>query len=376
MARARAGAARDHGAGPDLRQLLRQQPAQPRARSAAGSASRAPTGSSTPIAAASGSRSTPPRPAPPSSRSSTAICAAGTCPHRRGSGSRSGKAATSSGPSGTRTDWPLDGTEWRALYLTGDGLAGRAARRGRPARLRHQDRRRLLGMDRPRRHGDHRADGAAAVGSRRAAPMTSACSLAWRSGGAQLRAVRGVVRVRPGPVTTGWLKASLRALDPGESRPFEPVPTFTSPRAAGPWAGRGRSTSRSGRRPPSSAPGRRCGWSSPGRWLWPLNPLTGQFPAAYQPRPARPMRPALGTTTPDLSARPGHFPDRRPTPNSGRLRRAHGRLYFVPSGRSRFCWPAETAGKASRDEPGQPTSLPADHCQSDHREPVGVLCSR
>ena len=29
-------------------------------------------------------------------------------------------------------------------------------------------------------------------------------------------------------VTTGWLKASLRALDPASSRPFEPVPACTA----------------------------------------------------------------------------------------------------------------------------------------------------
>jgi predicted acyl esterase len=59
-------------------------------------------------------------------------------------------------------------------------------------------------------------------------------------------------------ITTGWLKASLRALDPGESRPFEPVPACTSPEPLAP----GRSwppTSPSGRRPPSSTLGTRCG---------------------------------------------------------------------------------------------------------------------
>ena len=76
----------------------------------------------------------------------------------------------------------------------------RAARRGRPARLRHQDRRRLLGMDRPRRHGDHRADGAAAVGGGARHRRRQTCSPAWRSGavGATCRS-----RGRTGSAGTG-----------------------------------------------------------------------------------------------------------------------------------------------------------------------------
>jgi uncharacterized protein len=62
----------------------------------AGSRSPAPTGSCTPIAVASGPRSTPPRPVRPSWRSSTATCAAATSRRRRGSVSRSARAATSS----------------------------------------------------------------------------------------------------------------------------------------------------------------------------------------------------------------------------------------------------------------------------------------
>src|SRR5215472_6457948 len=73
------------------------------ARSAAGKASPAPTGSSTPTAPASGPRFTPPRPARPSSGSSTATCAATTSPRRRGSGSKSAKAATPSPASARRT---------------------------------------------------------------------------------------------------------------------------------------------------------------------------------------------------------------------------------------------------------------------------------
>jgi len=81
-------------------------------------------------------------------------------------------------------------------------------------------------------------------------------------------------------VTTGWQKVSLRALDPSRSRPFEPVPTFTTPQpltpnqivpadiALGPSATLFRR-------------GERLRLVVAGRWLWSGNPLTGQFPAAF-----------------------------------------------------------------------------------------------
>jgi putative CocE/NonD family hydrolase len=85
-------------------------------------------------------------------------------------------------------------------------------------------------------------------------------------------------------VTTGWLKASLRALDVGSSRPFEPVPAFSRRErlaagqvvqvdmALGPSATLFRV-------------GETLRLVVAGRWLWPRNPLTGQFPAAYQKGP-------------------------------------------------------------------------------------------
>ncbi len=85
-------------------------------------------------------------------------------------------------------------------------------------------------------------------------------------------------------VTTGWQKASLRALDPARSRPFEPVPTFTTPQplmpneivpvdiALGPSATLFRR-------------GERLRLVVAGRWLWSGNPLTGHFPAAFPRAP-------------------------------------------------------------------------------------------
>lgn len=82
-------------------------------------------------------------------------------------------------------------------------------------------------------------------------------------------------------VATGWLAASLRDLDPDRSRPFQPVPTFTQRRPLRP-----------GEVVPVDVPlgpsatlfraGEQIRLVVAGRWLWPANPLTGQFPARYR----------------------------------------------------------------------------------------------
>lgn len=85
-------------------------------------------------------------------------------------------------------------------------------------------------------------------------------------------------------VSTGWQRVSLRTLDPELSRPAEPVTTGTDPRpvsagevvevnvALGPSATLFRA-------------GEQLRLVVAGRWLCPRNPLTGQFPAAYQSSP-------------------------------------------------------------------------------------------
>ncbi len=85
-------------------------------------------------------------------------------------------------------------------------------------------------------------------------------------------------------VTTGWQRASLRALDSTQSRPFEPVPSFERRQplrpteivpvdvAMGPSATLFRA-------------GEELRLVIGGRWLWPGNLLTGQFPAAYERAP-------------------------------------------------------------------------------------------
>jgi putative CocE/NonD family hydrolase len=85
-------------------------------------------------------------------------------------------------------------------------------------------------------------------------------------------------------VTTGWQRVSLRALDRELSQPWEPVAAGTDPQpvqagelvavdvALGPSATLFRA-------------GEQLRLVVAGRWLSPRNPLTGQYPAAYQPSP-------------------------------------------------------------------------------------------
>jgi uncharacterized protein len=85
-------------------------------------------------------------------------------------------------------------------------------------------------------------------------------------------------------LTTGWLKASLRALDQQHSRPFDPVPTCTHYQPLVP----GQVVQADVALGPSATffrAGETLRLVVAGRWLWPGNLLTGQFPAAYQKSP-------------------------------------------------------------------------------------------
>jgi hypothetical protein len=85
-------------------------------------------------------------------------------------------------------------------------------------------------------------------------------------------------------ITTGWLKASLRSLDEQRSRPFDPVPTFSHRQPLAP----GQVIQADLALGPSATlfrAGETLRLVVASRWLWPRNPLTGQFPAAYQKGP-------------------------------------------------------------------------------------------
>ena len=80
-------------------------------------------------------------------------------------------------------------------------------------------------------------------------------------------------------VTTGWQKASLRALDAELSHPWEPVPACTDPHPLHP----GEVVAVDVALSPSATRFRAGEQLCPlvaGRWLASRNPLSGQFPAA------------------------------------------------------------------------------------------------
>ena len=85
-------------------------------------------------------------------------------------------------------------------------------------------------------------------------------------------------------ITCGWLKASMRELDEARSRPFEPVPALLARRPLQP----GQVVQVDIPLGPSATlfrAGEQLRLVVAGRWLWPRNPLTGQFPSAYERGP-------------------------------------------------------------------------------------------
>ncbi|BBZ42900.1 CocE/NonD family hydrolase [Mycobacterium parmense] len=182
-------------------------------------------------------------------------------------------------------DWPLARTRWRPMYLAGPGV---------------------LSPDRPT------VDGGISFGT-----LTHAAAFSWTvpadveltgpmvarlwlelDGCDDANLFVGVEKWRDGRfvefegsygygrdrVSTGWQRVSLRALDPELSRPWQPVAACVERRplsagevvavdvALGPSATLFRA-------------GEQLRLVVGGRWLCPRNPLTGQFPAAYDESP-------------------------------------------------------------------------------------------
>lgn len=82
-------------------------------------------------------------------------------------------------------------------------------------------------------------------------------------------------------ITTGLQTASFRTLDPVLTSPGQPVHTFTDPQPLAP----GETVPVDVALPPSATQfraGEELRLLVAGRWMWPLNPLTGQFPSRYQ----------------------------------------------------------------------------------------------
>lgn len=180
--------------------------------------------------------------------------------------------------------WPLGRTEWRPLYLTGGGLAAAP-----PSTAGHIT-------------FDMRSRGAcwewtATADTEITGPMALrlwveahdaddvdlfAGTEKWR--GRTYIPFEGSYGFGRDRITTGWLKASLRALDEQRSRPFDPVPTFSHRQPLAP----GQIVPADIALGPSATffkAGETLRLVVAGRWLWPRNPLTGQFPAAYEKGP-------------------------------------------------------------------------------------------
>lgn len=86
-------------------------------------------------------------------------------------------------------------------------------------------------------------------------------------------------------VTQGMCKASMRAADPERSRPWAPFHPCTTPQPLAP----GEIVPVDIELAPQATlfrAGETLRLDVQGRWFFPRNPLTGQFPAAYEPSPA------------------------------------------------------------------------------------------
>ena len=180
--------------------------------------------------------------------------------------------------------WPLDRTEWRPLYLTAAGLA--TAPPSAAGQISFGTRWRGVCFD---------------WGIPANTELTGPMALRlWveAQGADDIDLFAGVEKWRGHTyvpfegsygfgrdrITTGWLKTSLRALDEQNSRPFNPVPTFSHPQPLAP----GQVVPVDIALGPSATlfkAGEALRLIVAGRWLWPRNPLTGQFPAAYQKGP-------------------------------------------------------------------------------------------
>ena len=182
-------------------------------------------------------------------------------------------------------EWPLARTRWRSLYLAGPGV---------------------LSMEAPAAAGsigfDTRWRAAAFNWTvpediELTGPMAARLWLEvtgcddvnlfvgvekWRAG--RFVPFEGSYGFGRDRITTGWQRASLRALDPELSQPWEPMPKCTDrqPLSAGEVVAIDVALG------PSATlfrAGEQLRVVVAGRWLWPRNPLTGQFPVAYQGAP-------------------------------------------------------------------------------------------
>lgn len=209
--------------------------------------------------------------------------------------------------------WPLPGTDWQELHLAPDGRLATAPP-GAAGQVTFHTRRRAAAFTH-----------AFAQDTELSGPMALRVWVSvdrgddvdlyvgvekWR--GSQYVGFEGSYGFGRDRVATGWQRVSLRRLDEAASTPAEPVPTFLV-----------REPVRPGEVVPvevalgPSATLFRAGESLrfvvAGRWLWPANPLTGQFPTRFHGSPATRCTLHWGPERPSRLLVP-RIPKRRSTP--------------------------------------------------------------
>ena len=202
-------------------------------------------------------------------------------------------------------NWPLERTEWRPLYLTAAGLATAPPTAAGQITFGMRSQGACWEWTAP---ADTEITGPMALRLWVEAHGADDIDLfagveKWR--GRTYVPFEGSYGFGRDRITSGWLKASLRSLDEQSSRPFDPVPAFSHRQPLAP----GQVVQADIALGPSATlfrAGETLRLVVAGRWLWPRNPLTGQFPAAYQKGPEGSMHPALGTATPGPPAHPRH----------------------------------------------------------------------
>ena len=171
--------------------------------------------------------------------------------------------------------WPPRGVRWRELPLRADGGAVRFATRDGHARF-------SWTFDEPVELSGPMAlrVGVGLAGARDANLFVAAEK---RRGGRSVP-FEGSYGFGRDHIATGWLKLSHRELDDRASEPHAPVHRHTSRRPLDPGEV---ATVEIALRPSSTAfrPGDELHLVVRGRWPWARNPITGAFPAAYEPSP-------------------------------------------------------------------------------------------
>ena len=194
-------------------------------------------------------------------------------------------------------EWPLARTEWRELHLGADGRGTQEGPGSGAIRFRARD-----GQARFAWTIDEPLEFSGPMALRLSVELQGAddCSLfiavgKWRDG--RYVPFEGSYSFGLDHVTTGWLKLSHRTLDQSSARPFAPVNKHTE---ANPLTASEFATCEIALRPSATAfrPGDKLRLVVRGHWPWAHNPITGQYPAAYEASPDATVILHLGGDTP------------------------------------------------------------------------------